>query len=145
MKSFLTNKQLLEKLEKRAGISFTKTVVELFNKKGYHRIKNILMFMINNNIEITNISINAIYKNEKHFRHMLMPRIESFEMILKNNILHEITRNLTSKDNIFKNLKNEIFIKGKKQMLIDKINLRLKKVYRNNNFDVTSNKHSIFD
>lgn len=144
MKPFLTNKQLLEKLEKRAGISFSKPVIELFAKKGYHRIKNTLMFMINNNIEITNISIKAIYINEKHFRHMLMPRIESFEMVLKNNIIHEITRTLSSKDNIFKGLKNEIFIKDKKQVLITRINSRLKKVYRNDNFNVTSNKHSIF-
>ena len=145
MKSFLTNKQLLEKLENRAGISFSEHVIELFNKKGYDRIKNTLMFMINNGIEITNVSIKTIYINEKHFRHMLMPRIESFEMVLKNNILHEITRTLTPEDNIFVGLENEVFIKGKKEVLITKINSRLKKVYRNNGFDVTSNNHSIFD
>ena len=146
MKDFKTHEQLIEKLEVLAGFKFSKSILNLYTQKGYRRVKNTLIFMINNNLDINNISIKSVYKNEKHFRHMLMPRIESFEMSLMNNTLHEVTNSLKASDNIFSDtLEKTIFIKEKKERLIHSINKRLKKVYKNDNFDLTNNQVSIYD
>ena len=146
MKDFKTHKELIEKLELLAGLKFSKSIINLYNNKGYRRIKNTLIFMINNNLNITNVSIKSVYKNEKHFRHTLMSRIESFEMSLMNNTLHEITDSLTSSDNIFSDtLEKNIFIKKNKIQIINSINKRLKKVYKNRDFDLRNNEVSIYD
>ena len=146
MKDFKTHVELIKKLENRAGLKFSSPNLLLYKQKGYRRIKNTLMFLINNNLKITNTSIRSVYKNEKHFRHMLMPRIESFEMSLRNNTLHEITNSLTSSENIFSDkLKRNIFIKNSKKQLIISVNRRLKKVYKNKNFNITNNQVSIYE
>ena len=92
MKIFEEDDILIKRLEQRSGIVFSPTIIKLFHDKGYIRIKNTLIFMKQNNIIINNKSIGYIYRADKHLRHMLMPRIESFEIKLRNHLLHVITK-----------------------------------------------------
>lgn len=147
---FLNDSELIKKLEKRSGIEFSKTTKELYDAKGYYRLKKTLIFMRSNNIEINNKSIVRIYRNEKHLRHMLMPKLESFEMILKNHTLHEVMRIAVS-ENIFSDdrTNKKIFINKKqweKNLLISNINHSIRKQKnKSNGFDICNPDNHIYD
>lgn len=145
MKIFLKHNELIEKLETRAGISFSPSILKLYNDKGYVRVKKTLIFMKQNNIEINNRSIGYIYRADKHLRHTLMPRIETFEMKLKNHMLHVITS--VAKDGLVFDSRTtkRVYIKGSKLNKFKKsLNHSLTRAFLKE-YDVDGKESYIFD
>ena len=145
MKHFETHTSLIKKLEVRAGISFSSTTKKLYDDKGYIRIKNTILFMRQNKIKINNRTIMSIYKADKHLRHTLMPRIETFEMKLKNHMLHTITEVATDGLIFDSRTTKRIYVKSKRiKSFKEHINKNLTRSFHEK-YNVDSDKRLIFE
>lgn len=137
--------ELQKILETKANITFSQKTIELFQAKGYHRLKSVILYCHRYNIRISNNSIVSIYKNEKHLRHMLGPRIETFELTILNHVLHEITRISNDKNPFSPGVSHKLFIKSKVTNLVNYLNSNLPKRLKDKKFKVTKSSYMIFD